>query len=87
MPPNLMPVIGMMSNNSPTTIGIVTFSGLRITQRVSRPQMLFSISSVDLICPNRLRPNLSMRLPRMLRIAGSTVTDVNAAKRTVAIAP
>ncbi|CAM3269405.1 hypothetical protein RHDE110596_23905 [Prescottella defluvii] len=87
MPPNLMPDSGMIRRIRPRTIGIVTLSGWRITQRVSRPQMLASISSVDLIWPNRLRPNLSIRRPRMPRIAGRTVTEVKAASTTVAIAP
>ena len=38
MPPNLIPEIGIVSSNSPITIGIAHLSGCFITHCVNRPQ-------------------------------------------------
>ena len=87
MPPNLMLPTGSVRRTNPSTMGTVTLTGLRITQRVSLPHMPFSISSLDLVLRMNFRPRASTRGPRMASIAGRIVMAVSAASATVAMDP
>ena len=87
MPPNWMLANGMTNARSKSTTGIAVLSGWRITHPARRPQKLSSTSFLVLVRRRNEKPHMSMRGPRMARIAASTVIEQMAARLTDAIAP
>ena len=85
MPPKVMPTIGAVMRNSRAVMPTTTFLELRMAHAGMRYQTVSSRRrAVRLV---RRTDHMSIRLPSMLNSAGSTATEITAARTTALIAP